>query len=184
MSYSNFTTSIKVANYAGCALTCLFCAGGHMLPQPESQLCFRSPYQVRGRLRHPPAHKSVRNRFGRPKVACRVCAMEGAHQKILCDHRIHWCNIRASVYNQLFPALPGMTASVAPDSLPVDIDNPRYKCRKHGRHQNTASARNFPWAQSRRYSHFPCPSVISPDPDHARVLRQRVNKPVAVRSSS
>ena len=40
--------------------------------------------------RHPLAHKFVRNRFGRPKVACRVCAMEGAHQKIRCNHRITW----------------------------------------------------------------------------------------------
>ena len=40
--------------------------------------------------RHPLAHKFVRNRFGRPKVACRVCAMEGAHQKIRRNHRITW----------------------------------------------------------------------------------------------
>ena len=38
----------------------------------QSRLCFRSPYQVRGRLRHPSA------------------------QKIRRDHRIHWCNIRVS----------------------------------------------------------------------------------------
>ena len=53
-------------------LACLLAADGHVLPQPELQLCFRSPYQVRGRLRRPPTAKIRR------------------------DHRIHWCNMRAS----------------------------------------------------------------------------------------
>ena len=71
-------------------LACLFAASGHMLPQPELRLCFRSPYQVRGRLRH--------------LLAAQICpeqiwTSEGCPQgvrhgrrtsKILRDHRINW----------------------------------------------------------------------------------------------
>ena len=40
--------------------------------------------------RHPLADKSARSGFGHPKDARRRCPRDGAHQKILRDHRITW----------------------------------------------------------------------------------------------